>query len=59
MLNGEKYESANYTKLLDLTVKGIKRFGIMYGIGLGGTFFAMFCGYSIGFWYGSHCLLHT
>jgi hypothetical protein len=59
MLNGEKYESKNYRTLLETTVKGIKKLGIIYGIGLGGSYFAMFCGYSIGFWYGSHCLLHT
>jgi hypothetical protein len=31
----------------------------MFDIGVGGSFCAMLLAYSLGFWFGAHCLLHT
>jgi ATP-binding cassette subfamily B (MDR/TAP) protein 1 len=38
-----------------VTQKSIK-FGAMLGVGMGTMFFAINASYSLGFWYGSHCV---
>jgi hypothetical protein len=44
--------------LRDVASKALK-YGMLSGLGIGLLFFVMLASYSLGFWYGSHCVEGT
>ena len=58
-LNGEKYESDAYEDSLHRAAEGTCKYAMYSGAGIGGIFFVMLASYSLGFWYGSRCVLDT
>jgi len=55
-LNGEQFESSIYQRTLTKVKESAVKYGVLTGVGLGALFFAMLASYSLGFWFGSHCV---
>ena len=58
-LGGEEYEVVQYEKCLEKVSKSSLKFAIYLGIGMGSIFLVMLLSYSLGFWYGSRCIMQT
>ena len=56
-LNGQQFESLEYERNLMEASKKSFKYAVMSGLGIGGVFFVLLASYSLGFWYGSRCVL--
>lgn len=58
-LNGQSFESVEYENcLMEVSQNGC-RYAFFSGLGIAGIFFVMLASYSLGFWYGSRCVLQA
>jgi ATP-binding cassette subfamily B (MDR/TAP) protein 1 len=58
-LNGEQFEYVQYQKCLEEASKNSFKYSVYAGMGIASIFFVMLASYSLGFWYGSKCILST
>ena len=58
-LRGEDYEAVQYEDCLERASKDSCKYAMYLGLGMGAIFFVMLASYSLGFWYGSRCILNT